>query len=352
MDTIGSLGAGLDTYAGARFPDDLCFDDVDLFSWALDGEPPWLAEDEVSLGHVLAAAGIIGRSPHEIVGRLRHLGFTVPVLPDRTPDTVDSVDVVLLSGLLDGNAPRLTDRRVPLAHVYHAACILSCDVTEVRERYDRLGLEVLGEPVELDRMDRGHATVVFHAADTSVPGSDHLSSAQILAVAQFTGRDPARVRASFLGLGLFVPPEEALPDFAASALTARDALMLSCRLDGRGPWLGAGPVPLAHVIAAAGYLRWSPRRVRDRLTQLGCAVPTPADSVLDIFVDGVDRMFAELLTDTAGAYVQRPVSRAEVLAASFRFRWTPARIAARMMELGFSVPSATSLITETGGGMR
>ncbi|TCJ34093.1 TIR domain-containing protein [Parafrankia sp. BMG5.11] len=339
---IGGLGAGLDTYAGARFPDDLCFNDVDLLSWALDGEPPWLAGDEISPGHVLAAAGITGRPTHEIASRLRHLGFTIADLPDRAPDDVDAVDVVLLSKFLDGKAPRLTERQVPLAHVYNAACVLSCDVVEIRERYDRLGLEILGEPRELDRVTRGHATVAFYCMDTAASEADLLSPAQILAVAQFTGRDPASVRDSFTGLGLPVPEAGTLPDMAAAALTAQDAILLSSCLDGRGPWLGWRPAPLAHVIGAAGYLRWSPRRVVSRLAELGCAVPTAADSALDIVVDGVDRQLADLLTDTSDAYVERPVSRAEMLAASFRFRWTPSRIVARMVELGFDVPSVTS----------
>jgi hypothetical protein len=340
---IGGLGTGLDAYAGARFPDDLCFDDIDLLSWALDGEPPWLAADEIGLGHLLAAAGITGRLPHEIAGRLRHLGFSLAELPGRAPNDVDSVDVVLLSRLLNGRAPRLTDRHVPLAHVYHAACVLSCDVAEVRERYERLGLVVLGKPTELDRTSREHATIVFHATDTARADADRLSPAQILAVAQFTGRDIGSVHASFADLGLSLPEKFALPDLAPSAMTARDLLLLSSRLDGRGPWLGRDPAPLAHVIAAAGYLRWPPRRVAGRLEELGCAVPELPDMTLDAVVDGADRQLADLLVDTAGDYVHRSVSRAEVLAASFRFRWTPARIAARLFELGFSVPCAPSL---------
>ncbi|MCK9904215.1 TIR domain-containing protein [Frankia sp. Cpl3] len=340
---IAGLGEGLELYSGAGFPGDLGFDDVDLLSWALDGEPPWLGTDEIPVGHVLAATGITGRSPRDIVARLRHLGFTLTGLPERLPDDVDSVDVVRLSCLLDGKPPRLTDHRVPLAHVYHAACVLSCDVGEVQERYERLGLEILGEPRELDRPDRDHATVAFHRADTSASEADRLSPAQILAVAQFTRRDLASVRKSFAGLGLSVPGASDLPDIAATALTAQDAILLSLRLDGRGPWLGWHPAPLSHVIGAAGCLRWSPRRVVNRLTDLGCAVPTPADPALDSVVDGVDRQLAELLTDTSGAFAERPVSRAEVLAASFRFRWAPSRIAARMVELGFDVPCATSL---------
>jgi hypothetical protein len=237
----------------------------------------------------------------------------------------------------------LTDRYVPLAHIYHAACVLSCDVAEVRARCERLGLALLGEPTELDRTSREHATIVFHATDTARADADRLSPAQILAVAQFTGRDIGSVHASFADLGLSLPEESALPDLASSAMTARDLLLLSSRLDGRGPWLGREPAPLAHVIAAAGYLRWPPRRVAGRLEELGCAVPELPDMTLDAVVDGVDRHLADLLVDAAGDYVHRSVSRAEVLAASFRYRWSPARIAARMVELGFSVPCAPSL---------
>ncbi|CUU60663.1 TIR domain-containing protein [Parafrankia irregularis] len=342
---VGTLGEGLDGYVGARFPEDLGFDDVDLLSWALDGEPPWLADDAISLGHVLAAAGITGRSPHEIAGRLRHLGFTLADLPGRTPDDVDSVDVILLSRFLDGDAPRLTDHQVPLAHIYHAACVLSCDVAEIRERLDRLGLEAPGDAAELSPQTRALATVAFHRTDTAALGVNRLSPAQTLGVAQFIGRDPRSVCESFAGLGLSAPEADEMPALPVTALTAQDAILLSACLDGRGPWLGRRPASLAHVIAAAGYLRWSPRRVVDRLAELGCAGPMLVDTALDAFVDGMDRQLALLLTNTSGAYVDRPVSRAEVLAASFRFRWSPARIAERMIELGFDVPCAASLIS-------
>lgn len=256
---------------------------------------------------------------------------------------MDALDVILLSKYLDGKAPRLTDRRVALAHVYHAACVLCCDVAEVQDRYERLGLKVAGMPTEFDRVAREHVTVVFHATDTTTPDADRLSVAQILAVAQFTGRGIETIRATFTDLGLSVPEPGAFPDFPVSAVTPRDVILLSAHLDGRDPWLSGSPAPVAHVIAAAGYLRRSPRHVMDRLTELGCAVPRLVDPALNVFVDGVDRMFTDLLTDSTNAYVDRPISRAEVLAASFRFRWTPAQIARRMIELGFAVPCASSL---------
>jgi hypothetical protein len=57
----------------------------------------------------------------------------------------------------------------------------------------------------------------------------------------------------------------------------------------------------------------------------------------DAFIDGVDAALVEMLLEDQEA--DRPVKRAEILAASYRFRWTPSRIAARLTELGFSVPS-------------
>jgi len=340
---IGGLAVGLDAYAEARFPSDLRSEDIDLLSWALDGEPPWLAEDEIGLGHVLAAAAVTGEPPSEIVSRFRNLGFTIRDLPRGTPDEIDAVDLVLLSRYLDGKAPRISHHQIPQAHVYHAACILSCDVAEIRDRYQRLGLDVSGAPRELAQMDREHATVAFQATDTAAPGADRLSVPQVLAVAQFTGRAVDSIRESFANLGLSVPTTESLPDLAAEELTAQDAILLSSHVDGRGPWLGLHAVPISHIMAVAGYLRWSPRRVIDRLAKLGCAVPKLGDSTLDIFVDGVDRRLADLLTSSDGTYLERPVSRAEVLAASFWFRWTPRQIANRMIELGFNVPCARGL---------
>jgi len=345
---VETLGAGLDASTTFGLPDVPDFDTVELLSSKLNGEPPWLANDVIGIGHLLAAAGITGRSLSEIIDRFSSLGLTVADLAIEDPGEIDAVDVILLSVHLNGQAPWLTSRQVPRAHVYRSACLLSCSVGEVCDRYERLGFELVGRPIELDRVTRDYATVAFYSTATTELSVDRLSIAQILAVARFAGRGADVICDSFATLGLTVPHPSSFPSIAAGALTARDMVLLSARLDGRGPWLRGSTAPVAHIIAAAGYLRWSPRRVVDRLGALGCSVPIIADSALDAFVDGVDRKLMELFVTPVKVYEDRPASRAEVLAMSFVLRWSPARIAGRLIELGFSVPSASSLV-EFGG---
>jgi hypothetical protein len=160
----------------------------------------------------------------------------------------------------------------------------------------------------------------------------------VLGVAEFARAEPAAVASHLARTGLAVAPLGDLHDIPAGHISPRDALLLSTGLDSRGPWLGSGTVSLAHIIAAAGYLRWTPARVAQRLADLGCPVPTLVDSAREAFIDGVDAALVEVLR-AGGVYRDRPLSRADVLAASYRFRWTPSKIAARFVELGFSVPS-------------
>ncbi|EIV96593.1 TIR domain-containing protein [Frankia sp. QA3] len=323
-------------------------DDLDLLSLEIDAQGPWLTDGPVPYGHLLAVAGHTGRRPRDLAARLRELGLRgVPGFPD-VPD-VDAVDIILLARELTGEPPWLPGRHVlSRAHLLHAACVLGCDVAEVRERYVRLGFGVPDGLREIDRDERAAVTVAFFRTDAAGPTVDPISAAQVLGVAEFTRRSPGEVMALFTGLGLDldVGPAPSGKSGRRSAggpqPTARDAILLSALLDGRGPWLGRGPVPLAHVIAAAGYLRWTPARVLGRLAALGYAGPSLATSARDAFVDGADALIVAMLRDSRGRYVDRPFSRAEILIASYRLRWTPRHIVDRLGALGFAVPDRNS----------
>jgi len=356
-------------------------DDLDLLSANIDAEAPWLADGPVAFGHVLAAAGITGRRPVELVDRLRRLGFEVRGSggersePTELPsvERVDAVDLVLLSRFLDAEAPWLAGGdRLPLAHLLHAACVLGCEMREVRERFARLGFAVPARAREIGTDERAAITVAFHRADTAELGDRPISVATVLGVAEFGDRHPAEVATLLTGLdlqvegGLIAYAENASHPIparvekqysiffarrsdrvsssvstprAVNGLSAWDALMLSARLDGCGPWLGSGQVPLAHVMGAAGYLRWNPDLVVARLAALGCEVPTLTRVARTTLVDGVDSALVDMLRDgPEGPLVDRPYSRAEILAASWIYRWTPRRIVDRLTELGFAAP--------------
>jgi hypothetical protein len=313
--------------------------DVLAMSRDLDGEGPWLPDDYVPPGHVLATAIILGCGPIDIAERFRALGFHVPHSPDPTGSELDAVDLTLLSRFLNGYAPRLTSPSVPLAHILRAACVFGCDVAEIRSRYERLDFTVPDATPEITDTERAFLTVALHNADTANPASKRISTAQVLGVAEFARTDPATVASHLARTGLAVPPLEDLRAIRAGQISPRDALLLSAELDSRGPWLSDNPVPLAHIIASAGYLRWTPGRVAQRLTDLGCVAPPLTMNAQDAFIDGVDAALVEAFRTYRRGYLDHPVSRAETLAASYRFRWTPSKIAARLIELGFSVPS-------------
>ncbi|MBL7497381.1 TIR domain-containing protein [Frankia sp. CNm7] len=318
-------------------------DDLVLLSYGLDGRGPWLPDGAVPVGHVLAAAGRTGSSPAAIVERLTLLGLGDVELPNSAPRSVDAVDLVLVARDLDGNAPWLAERVVPLAHVLRAACVLGCDVAEVVERYGRLGFEVPDGVWEIDGQERNDITVAFHGADTSLQSLNKVTIAQVLGVAEYSGRAPAEVARSLAGIGLPVASLGGLADLPAGRLTPVDAFVLSADLNGRGPWLGDPPVSLAHIVAAAGHLRRSPGEVARQLAGLGCVVPQLTTTAEVAVIDGFDRALMELVRTEGIGYADRPISRAEVLIGSFRFRWTPVRIADRLIDLGFSVPSRDDL---------
>lgn len=313
-------------------------DDLVLLSHRLDGSEPWLPDGVVPIGHVLAAAGRTGRSPAAVADRLRVLGVENAKLSDPSLDAVDSVDLVLLSCDLSGREPWLTDRAIPLAHVLHAACVLGCDVEEVVARYQRLGFGVPTSAREVDDQERSDLTVALYGTKTAKPEVNRITVAQVLGVAEYSGRPPAEVARRLADVGLAVTFPDVLADVPVDRLTPQDALLLSAELNGKGPWLDDICVPLAHIIAAASHLRREPAHVTRRLGELGCVVPVLVLTAKSAFIDGVDRALVDLLKIDSIGYVHRPISRAEVLAASFRFGWTPVQIADRLVELGFSVP--------------
>ncbi|GAA0224565.1 hypothetical protein GCM10009539_07140 [Cryptosporangium japonicum] len=308
---------------------------VDLMwlSWAIDREGPWLPDGPITRGRVLSVAGAINRSATDVAHRYRELGFAVPDEYD-SQLSPDAVDLALLSRTLGGSWEPLTVTTIPLAHVLRAACVFSCDVAEIVERYTRLGFTVPATR-EMTEAERAMATVAFFGADTADPRTTEVSLPQVLGVAEFLREPPRVVAETFaaVGLRLAVIPSD------TPAVTPRDAFVLSGELNGHGPWLPPGPVPSSHVIAAAAHLRLAPRGVRDRLIQLGCPVSDRRGNRDDDVVDGNDAVLIETLTNNDGIYQDRPITRAEILYMSYRLRETPADIVRHYRALGFGVPT-------------
>jgi hypothetical protein len=193
--------------------------DILAMSWSLDGEGAWLPSDSVPLGHVLAAASVLGRRPIDIAKRFRALGFHVPHSPNAAGSDLDAVDFTLPSRTLDGDAPWLSSPSVPLAHILRAACVFGCDVAEIRSRYERLGFTVPDATPEITDTERAFLTVALDRADTANPASDKISSAQVLGVAEFAQVDPAEVASHLARTGLAVPPLEGIRAIQAGPIS-------------------------------------------------------------------------------------------------------------------------------------
>src|SRR5262249_4339493 len=112
---------------------------------------------------------------------------------------------------------------------------------------------------------------------------------------------------------------------------------------------GGDPVPVGHVLTAAAQLKWAPRRVAERLGELGYTVPkwswppTPPDrddlTLLNRNLDRPPMRFdpEELMRLDP----EQPVPVGHVLAAAAQLEWAPGRVAERLGELGYTVPSGS-----------
>jgi hypothetical protein len=328
-------------------------EDLVLLSAAIDGEGPWLPGTQVPYVHLLAAAGRIGRSPAEVTARFAAMGFDLPPPPfSPAPGEVDVVDLVLLSRNLDGAGPWLDQDSVPTAYLLLAACVLRCSTSEIRGRLAALGLSVAdADDVDITAVDRAILAVIFDGGKSEYwanrysrqawsTGPDPISVAQVLAAAEFTGRPIGDISDRITHLGLPAPATQR----HAGPVDQTDMLLVSRRLNGRGPWCGSGPVPLGHVIAAAGYLRWPPARIVARLAELGLDPPTLTDAASTAYIDGVDIALVSASRKwRAPTLADKRVSRAHILANSYYFALPIPRVTERLVELGFTVQDADAL---------
>jgi len=315
--------------------------DLVLLSRDLDGFADWI-DDTTAPEHVLVASARTGWSVAEVEARLAELGFGGQRSPmEGCPDHVDATDAILLSRTLDGQAPWVDRTELHPGHALLAAAVMNLPLDDVRARFARLGGHFTASLVPTNGADdRDMLRVIFDGGyrERATPWTDaslQISAGQIRAAGSYLERPPSEIAARLVDLGLL----RAVPDGLADLdIGPTDLLLLSQRLNGEGPWLPIRPVPLAHVLTAAGLLRWTPRRVAERLTELGHPAPVLSASAARAQIDGVDlALCGEKLTSKSRRLADKPVPRAHLLAASHRF-WRPAsQIAERMAELGFDV---------------
>ncbi|MEV8624589.1 hypothetical protein [Streptomyces sp. NPDC051079] len=315
-----------------RMPDSFEQDDIAVIGRC--GTTP-----SVSLAGVIQAARTAGRRPGELVGRFEALGCHVPRVSVDI-DTVDDVDLRLMSSDLDGAAPWLAvGTPVPWGHVLLAAERLVWRPEAIAERLTELGFECrvpLGPTVRERRSQ--DLLILSEHGDSSRPWVDakEVSVPQAILAATRAGLTVDEVVARWADLG--VPVTEGLT--APFPTYPDDLLLLSRDLDRKAPWLSTGqPVPLGHVLTASTMAGRPSHDVRDRLAALGhhlpSATPLPEEGRL------TDALLVSMPHRTVRAWLTpgRPVPLGHIVHAASTTGLTPPEVAARLAELGYTLPS-------------
>lgn len=195
-------------------------DDLVLLSSSLDGRPPWLTDAHpasmrsgvvLPLGHVLAAASVLGRPPAEVAARLKALGLRI-----ETTDFPSTAD-------LDS---RLLGRAVDPAH------------WQISRPAEFLWL---GKFIPADRL-------------------------HLLICAERTGLAPVEVARRLIALGIPVEDTGDLP----ISVDRIDLALLSKSFTGKEPFRSLDAAfPRGQVMSAAFKTRTSPGEALERVRRLG-----------------------------------------------------------------------------------
>ncbi|MFJ9058980.1 hypothetical protein [Streptomyces sp. NPDC102409] len=162
------------------------------------------------VGHVLAVARETGRSPSDIVARLKMLGVG---RPDGTvPESPQDDDFVLLSEELDGREPWLVKNTVVglrMGHILRASLVTGRTPAAITARLAELG-HTLHENAKLPETADEADIRLLETVDRSYLDRVHLE--HVLRSAGLTGRSPADVAARLTALGHTLPDEVEYPE--------------------------------------------------------------------------------------------------------------------------------------------
>ncbi|GAA3871594.1 hypothetical protein GCM10023084_25730 [Streptomyces lacrimifluminis] len=169
-----------------------------------------------SIGHILAVAQELGRSPADVAARLTELGWAQPVVPDHP----EADDLTILSEELDGRAPWLLKNTVvglQMRHILRAALTTGRSPADIAERLAALG-HWLHENAKLPETVDEEDIRLLETVDRSYLDNIHLE--HVLRSASLTGRSPADVAARLTALGHRLPDEVDYPEVRASLATS------------------------------------------------------------------------------------------------------------------------------------
>jgi hypothetical protein len=285
--------------------------------------------------------------------RLAELGFTVPSLPN-LPEGFEHDDLTLLSRDLDGASPWLDQgKSISRARLAVAAAALGRQPAEVAARFAELGF-IVNDAEFAERFDQDDI-ILLSSGSGDVESTDIefdedevrwldpdsiVSLAIIISVSIETGWSIAEVGGRLIELGFNVPDLAGLPE----RLDGNDRILISANLNGRAPFLDREhAVPYAFMAAAAAMLGKSASWVASRLASLGFAIPDLAGTPSRLDRDDLVLLSRDL--DRAWPWIsyEKSISRARLTLASAALGRSPAEIAVRFAELGFTTPSPEGL---------
>jgi hypothetical protein len=321
-------------------------DDLLITSFDIDGRWPWLDPAQpIRLLHLLRAVHRTGRPAHELVTRLRQLGFTVDIALDTLPATgYGPKDLVITSRDIDAAQPWIDPAEpVPLMHLVRCAHKLSLPVADVAARLALLGYELTPgwpglqtEPDDLLLLARD-LDGVHPWLDPDKP----VAPIHLLRGAERTGRPVREVAARLRALGCRLNVDVAALDQVK--LEPDDVVMASRDLDGSLPWIESDrPVPLFHLLRAADVTGRELPEVIARLSACGYPVDVDPDTVLIDRLEPDDLVFVSEDSDGTDPWLDpaRAVPMIHIHRAAQRTRRTIHDVAARLAFLGYPVSSS------------
>lgn len=172
----------------------------------------------------------------------------------------------------------------------------------------------------------------------SLPDDPRPSLGHILSTARQARLSPAEAAERLALLGYATPAPETLPAEARVS----DAILLSEHHTGEAPWLPIDkPVAHSHILAAAISAELTPHAVVRRFAELGfevvCSRNLPqAAHRSDTMLLEPHRTFGELSLGTT-------VPVAHIMVAAAQSSRTPAEVARRLTELGYTTPASEEL---------
>ena len=254
---------------------------------------------------------------------------------DRPEPVAGPSDQLLLSRDLDGAGPWLDpSRKVRPGQVTYAALRTGRAPKVIADRLAELGLRVPARewPATVEESDLLLLSVDLDGKPGWLPGDKPVRPGHVMAAAYRLGRSPAAVAQRLRELGMRVPAWD-WPAIAARP----DLAVLSRLFTGEGPWLRPGEqVRDTHVLLSAfGTARSVPETIRF-LARFGLSA---AERVWPTDLAAPDLVLLSLDLDGKPQWLSEATApRGHVLAAAHELGIPPTRAAARLAQLGVSVP--------------